>query len=390
MWERTTNARRMRAKYRGEMGCKIFLLFAKCTAQRPGDIVVLSGVESDFFFVRFFVCCCGVFGARCHRMEIVFRVCSQHTHTHTETNFIRSTKCEIVRNETDLTSSFRVCFAFVVVFVETTDEAPQPHTIYAYVSLAIESSAYSVYFFFHFYFFGSAITLSTDNICRWFMPYFYNIHQNCRRWLCGMCSMRGTWGGEANTEYNVYIAGWNCRAAAEYLIGEFSTKSMIVMWRASWLLKSIYSANIVVEALDFRGVSAEICNFLHISTNQAVPLISHLDSSTQIAHHHIPPGRVCAFCSHAVLHLTFVVRASTTQFCSVCNCLFTYCYYYMWIISTSIIYTNTKRCYYGYNCVRPVWCCSITCTTYMNLTQRKTKKKPSYTHHTHRNEWYLW
>lgn len=244
--------------------------------------------------------------------------------------------------------------------------------------------------FFHFYFFGSAITLSTDNICRWFMPYFYNIHQNCRRWLCGMCSMRGTWGGEANTEYNVYIAGWNCRAAAEYLIGEFSTKSMIVMWRASWLLKSIYSANIVVEALDFRGVSAEICNFLHISTNQAVPLTSHLDSSTQIAHHHIPPGRVCAFCSHAVLHLTFVVRASTTQFCSVCNCLFTYCYYYMWIISTSIIYTNTKRCYYDYNCVRPVWCCSITCTTYMNLTQRKTKKKPSYTHHTHRNEWYLW
>lgn len=53
MWERTTNARRMRAKYRGEMGCKIFLLFAKCTAQRPGDIVVLSGVESDFFLFVF-------------------------------------------------------------------------------------------------------------------------------------------------------------------------------------------------------------------------------------------------------------------------------------------------------------------------------------------------
>lgn len=89
MWERTTNARRMRAKYRGEMGCKIFLLFAKCTAQRPGDIVVLSGVESDFFGFCIFVCCCGVFGARCHRMEIVFRVCSQHTHTERRISFDR-------------------------------------------------------------------------------------------------------------------------------------------------------------------------------------------------------------------------------------------------------------------------------------------------------------
>lgn len=82
---------------RGECGLNIEEKWAakyfcySLNARHNGPATLSCCLESKaiFFFVRFFVCCCGVFGARCHRMEIVFRVCSQHTHTQRRISFDR-------------------------------------------------------------------------------------------------------------------------------------------------------------------------------------------------------------------------------------------------------------------------------------------------------------
>lgn len=200
---------------RGECGLNIEEKWAakyfcySLNARHNGPATLSCCLESRaIFFVRFFVCCCGVFGARCHRMEIVFRVCSQHTHTQRRISFDRqNAKLYAMR---PIWHHHFVCVLHLLLCSLRQQTKHRSRTQYMHMWASPSNHRRIRCIFSLFFFFGLAITLSTDNICRWFMPYFYNIHQNCRRWLCGMCSMRGTWGGEANTEYNVYIAGWNC------------------------------------------------------------------------------------------------------------------------------------------------------------------------------------